>query len=189
MPNVPPMADHKLRFRWWYLVLVLPIVLFVGARWYVGHRIDRAIASANEDENTLTVAGYSFGFFPVHLTATGISFDQQRETFAAAGRLQRLQFSGLSLISLFNRGPIEVDQLRLSGIDASLTRHAVIPKDSSQSDPLRLIVEEVTLDSTYMVIEDEVNQQALHLTQLQPRPPVPAPAVPTRQRNAPTHRG
>ncbi len=144
-------------------MLLVPVALYLGARWYVGYRIDNAIASANADGNTLAVADYSYGFFPIHLTATQISFGQDRETFAARGRLHHLEVSGLNLWSLVSADPIQLDHLALRGLDASLIRHAATPGDTSQSSPLHLIVEAVTLDSTFVTVEDEVNQQELHL--------------------------
>ncbi len=160
------MADRKWRFRWGYLLILLPVALFIGARWYVGHRIDRAIARANAGDNSLAVGNYSFGLFPIHLTAQQISFDQRRGSFSAAGRLRSLEVRGVNLLSLWRRDPIQCNTLSLTGLNAALTRSAPAIPERSASAPLQLSVAQVALDSTFLIVKDELNQQTLRLANL-----------------------
>ncbi len=163
------MADGKPRFHWWYLLLLLPVALSVGAHWYVGHRLDRAITQANEGDNSLTVSSFSYGFFPIHFTADRISFDQRRESFAAAGRLRSLEVRGVNLLSLLRRDPIEINSLSLTGLDASLTRRAPASPRRGDSAPLRLSIAQVALDRTFLVVQDAPKRQMARVANLRLR--------------------
>ncbi|WP_157974384.1 hypothetical protein [Lewinella sp. IMCC34183] len=157
------MATDSFRFRWWYLLFLLPVVLYVGARWYVGHRIDRAIASANDSGNVLAVADYDYSLFPIALSARGIRFEQDRPAFAARGSLSRLRVSGLEVFSLIGSDPIALNRIELSGMDADVTRKPVQSNDSSS---LKLEVSAIDLDSIFLRIEDAANGTSLRLADL-----------------------
>ena len=156
------MAERSFRFHWWYLLLLLPVVLFLGARWYVGHRIDKAIAAANDDGNSLTVGDYSYGLLPLRLTARNVIFDQNRENFTAQGRLSVLEADRLHLFSLIGSDPIELELIRLQGLDAELRRTG--QSSSNDSSSLKLEVAEIELDSIFLDVYDETNDQEVHLT-------------------------
>ena len=155
------MAERSFRFHWWYLFLLLPVALYLGARWYVGHRIDRAIASANDDGNSLTVGEYAYSLFPLRLTARDVTFEQNRSNFSARGRLTLLEADRLHLFSLVGADPIELELIRLQGLDAELRRTG---QNNSDSSSLALEVAEIELDSIFLDVYDEVNPQEVHLT-------------------------
>ncbi|MCP9235930.1 hypothetical protein [Lewinella sp. JB7] len=158
------MADRSFSFRWWYLLFLLPLLLYAGARWYVGYRIDRAIAGANDDSNTLTVAEYTFGFFPLEFSARDIRFDQQRKNISATGYLHRGTLSGLRLFSLFGDDPIAVDRLALTGFDARLVRTG--SSSTADSSTFAFEVGDVQLDSTFLEIDDRAGHRLLRLSNL-----------------------
>ncbi|THH40342.1 AsmA family protein [Neolewinella litorea] len=155
------MANELPRFRWWYLLLLLPVFLYLGARWYVGHRIDQLIDRANTDGNSLVVREYGFGFFPIHLSAEGVSFQQDRANFSAHGSLSELYLGGLHLFSLFGSDPIELERIRLQGLDAELVRTGSSSGDSSS---FALEVLEIELDSTFLTLADQTSGKQLTLT-------------------------
>lgn len=155
------MPDRSFRFRWWYLLLLLPGVFYLGARWYLGHRIADAIATANADGNTLQIGAYSYGLFPLHVEASDLEFDQDRETFTARGRLARLEVGGLHLFSLVGADPLELNRIRVAGLDAEVHRTATGAQDSSG---LRIEVEEIALDSINLTLIDEAKGQDIQLT-------------------------
>ena len=154
-------SDRSFRFRWWYLLLLLPGLVYLGARWYLGHRIQDAIATANEGDSSLTVGDYSYGLFPLYVTAHRLEFDQQRESFTARGRLSRLEVDGLHLWSLISADPLKLRLIRLEGLDAEVKRMATGGSDSSN---FRLEVEEIDLDSINLSLVDEANGQEVRLS-------------------------
>ncbi|CAH0999534.1 hypothetical protein LEM8419_00834 [Neolewinella maritima] len=150
------------RFRWWYLLALLPLLLYLVADWYVGRRIDRAIADANTDGNSLTVSDYDYGFFPIALTARGITFDQSRPALTAAGTLSLLEVSKLNLFSLLGSGPIQLARVHLSGLDAQASRQQVSePKQDSSNFAIE--VTDVSLDSVFLQLTDEPTGRQLAL--------------------------
>ncbi|MGB3800998.1 MAG: hypothetical protein WA952_14375, partial [Lewinella sp.] len=155
------MSQSSFRFRWWYLLLLLPMALYVGARWYVGHRIDRAITQANEDGNELSVGDYSYGLFPLRVEAHRITFNQDRENFSARGSLSVLEADRLHLFSLIGSDPIKLELIRLQGMDAEVRRTG---SGSSDSSSLALEVAEIELDSIFLNLTDEPNGTEVELT-------------------------
>ncbi|WP_157976013.1 hypothetical protein [Lewinella sp. IMCC34191] len=155
------MSASSFRFRWWYLLLLLPVALYLGARWYVGHRIDRAISQANEDGNELKIGEYSYGLFPLRVEAHRISFDQDRKNFSARGRLTVLEADRLHLFSLIGSDPIHLELIRLQGLDAEIRRTGTNNTDSSS---LALQVSEIELDSIFLNLTDEANGTEVQLT-------------------------
>lgn len=147
------MGGYRLTFRWWYLLLLLPPLLYGGAYWYVGHRIDRAIASANSGDNSLSIDRYDYGLIPLQLTVTGVTFDQQRAAFEASGSLQRGSIEGVNLLSLVGSGPIKVGEIALRGLNGSYTRTA--PSPTSDSSNFALRVASVRLDSFFATFRDQ----------------------------------
>ena len=139
--------------------MLLPGILYLGARWYLGHRIRDAIAAANEGSSSLTVGDYSYGLFPLYVTAHRLDFDQQRESFTARGRLSRLEVDGLHLWSLISADPLRLRLIRLTGLDAAVKR---IPTAGSDSSTFRLEVEEIDLDSINLHLQDA--QRDIRLT-------------------------
>ena len=152
-------------FRWWYFLLLVPVVLYLTAHWYAGYRIDRAIRSANEQGNSLTVGRYDYGFFPTTFTADAIHFHQQRKAFTATGSLRQLKVSGLQLFSLFGNNPIRLNRIALEGLDANLVRTAP-PTSSQDSSTFALTVDEFALDSTYLTLKDVASGRQLSLHHL-----------------------
>ena len=153
------------RFRWWYLLLLLPVVLYVAADGYVGHRIDRAIQQANTDGNSLTVGSYDYGFFPIALTAAGIAFDQERERFTARGSLASVSVSGVNLLSLLTSKPIAVNEIRVRGVDAAHTRNPA-PATAANSSGFALNVSALYLDSIFVDLRDAATDRQIRVQQL-----------------------
>ena len=155
------MPERSFQFQWWYLLLLLPLLLYLGARWYIGYRIDQVISSANTDGNTLVVGAYDYGLFPLHLRANHLRFDQDRETLSAEGRLTTLELDRLKLFSLIGSDPIELGLIRMQGLEADVRRTGSSKSDSSS---FALEVSEIELDSIFLQYVDEVNQQEATLT-------------------------
>ena len=154
------MSVHTPRFHWWYLLLLLPVVGYFAADWYVGHRIDRAIAQANGDGNKLEVADYSYGFFPPSLSARGIAFDQDRSSLAARGNLRHLELNGLDLLSLLGDDPIAIDRLSLSGLELTATRKTTTDTTTSSStEQFGLRIGQLSFDSTFVDLTTARGQQ------------------------------
>ena len=147
------MAGNRFTFRWWYLLILLPLLLYGGARWYVGHRIDQAIAWANGGENVLRVGDYSFGFFPLRLEVANVRFTQRLATLDANGQLSQATVSGLHLTSLIGDGPITVNELALRGLVADIERTA--PPSDKLDNPY--LLEAVRLDSIFLTVTDRVS--------------------------------
>ncbi|PPK88675.1 hypothetical protein CLV84_1645 [Neolewinella xylanilytica] len=158
------MSVRPFRLHWWYLFFLLPVALYLGARWYIDHRIDQAIASANEGGNQLTVGEYSYGLFPLRLEARQVNFDQERANFSARGRLSTVAVDRLHLFSLFGSDPIEIELLRLHGLDADLRRTGSGNSNDSSSFALELV--EVELDSIYLDFTDDVSGREVQLVDL-----------------------
>ena len=155
----------NVRFHWWYLLLLLPVLLYLVADWYVGHRIDRAIRQANTEGNSLSVRNYNYGFFPIGLTATGIRFDQDLERFAARGSLSKVSISEVNLLSLLTGKPITVGEIRVRGVDAALTRQAA-PATAADSSGFALNVSALYLDSIFLDLSDAATGKQVRVQQL-----------------------
>ncbi|MBB4078713.1 hypothetical protein GGR28_001326 [Lewinella aquimaris] len=155
------MADRSIPFRWWYLLLLLPVLLYFGARWYVGYRIEEAIEAANEGENSLALADYSFGFFPIEASVRGLTFDQTLDALQTTGRLSQGTVSGLNLWSLFGDDPIAVNRITLQGFDVKLVRTGLRDRQGRKSN-FALEVGDVNLDSVFLEIDDRAGSR--HLT-------------------------
>ena len=153
------------RFRWWYLLLLLPVVLYLAADWYVGHRIDRAIRQANTGDNRLTVGSYDYGFFPIALTASRINFDQDRKGFAARGSLASVSVRGVNLLSLLTSKPIAVGEIRVRGVDAALTQNPA-PATAADSSGFGLNVSALYLDSIFVDLRDAATDRQIRVQQL-----------------------
>ena len=151
-------------FRWWYLLFLLPVILYVGARAYVSYRIDQAIDRANTGGNTLTVAEYSFGFFPPAVSTCGLALDQTRPGLSAKATLQCAELHGLDLLSLFGDDPITVDRLTLTGLKGTLTRTEKTATDTARGPGFRLRLLE--LQSPSFTYEDLPGQQRASVTEL-----------------------
>ena len=151
------------RFRWWYLLLLLPVAGYFGARVYVGHRIERAIDRANTDGNRLTVGDYEYGLLPIHLRARNLDFLQDRENFRAEGSLSELSVEGLHVFSLIGSGPARLNRVALRGLDADLVRH---PGPSDDSSAVALEVTKVDLDSIFLRVRNGSSGREIHLSNL-----------------------
>ncbi|NJB87728.1 hypothetical protein GGR26_003512 [Lewinella marina] len=158
------MPQNLPHFRWWYLLLLLPVFLYLGARWYVGHRIEQAISQANSEGNTLAVGDYEYGLFPLHLQASGVTFHQQRETFRATGSLSELYLGGVRLFSLFGSDPIEVERIHVRGLDGAF--HRTDAGGAADSSSFALEVSEVELDSIFLTLADETSGRRAVLSDL-----------------------
>ncbi len=112
-------------FRWWYFLLLVPILGYLGARLYVDSRIQSAITAANTDNNQLAVGSYSFSLFPLGIAMDSVVFDQDREKFSASGRVGSAALRGISLTDLLRGGRLGLGSLRVAGLDAEITRKAV----------------------------------------------------------------
>ena len=173
------MDASRLRFRWWYLLVLLPILVYVGARWYVGYRIEGAIAAANTQGNSLKLDRYSFGFFPAELTVYDLQFDQRGAALEGTATLAYGKVSGVSLWSLIGSGPIAIEAIALRGMDAELTR---TQQQKSGKTALTLEVAELQLDSIFLTVKDVPNARRLalrnlDLTLLPLRFPFAAPSI------------
>ena len=155
----------KFRFRWWYLLLLLPVGLYLAADWYVGHRIDRAIQQANTGGNRLTVGSYDYGFFPIAVSASGVRFDQDRKRFAARGSLASVSVRGVNLLSLLTGKPIAVGEIRVRGLDAALTRNPA-PATAADSSGFALEISALYLDSIFLDLRDEATDRQVRVQQL-----------------------
>ncbi|WP_420461186.1 hypothetical protein [Neolewinella sp.] len=153
------------RFRWWYLLLLLPLLLYFAADWYVGQRIEGSIARANAGDNSLSIRDYRYGFFPIGFTATGIRFDQDRNTIAARGSLSSVSVRGVNLLSLLTGKPITVREIRLRGMDAALTRQAA-PATAADSSSFALHVSALYLDSIFLDLTEAPTGRKLNVHHL-----------------------
>lgn len=157
------MSASRSYYRWWYPFLLLPLLIYGGARWYVSHRIDGLIAEANRDGNVLAVENYSFGFFPARFTLNGVTFNQQTRAFSGIGGLGHLEVSGIDLSSLFGDGPIRLHEIHLRGLEAELERKAVM---ADATDKRPFLIDKLSLDSIFISATDGRDGSMLRLADL-----------------------
>jgi hypothetical protein len=149
-----PMSRPTFRFRPVYLLLLLPLLLYGGARYYVGYRIDRFIERANAGDNRLSLVGYDYSVIPLSVTARGLRLEQERRGTRVAGTIDRLALRGLHPLSLLGSGPLHLREAIVSRAELRILRAAAPSPGSDTTSGNGFLIDRVALSETDVTYRD-----------------------------------